>query len=55
MRRVDLAARTGLASNTIRNYEEELTDHSIPNLRAIADALEVDVLWLIDGDRAEVA
>jgi transcriptional regulator with XRE-family HTH domain len=56
MRQVQLAAATGLALNTIRNYELNLTAQSIENLRLIADALDVDVLWLIDGDRVgEVA
>lgn len=56
MRRVELAAKTGLALNTIRNYEDHLTSPSIDNLRLIADATSVDVLWLIDGDRVgEVA
>jgi transcriptional regulator with XRE-family HTH domain len=56
MRQVQLAADTGLALNTIRNYELNLTAQSIENLRLIADALDVDVLWLIDGDRVgEVA
>lgn len=51
LRRVDLAAKTGLASNTIRNYEDSITAQSLENLRLIADALDVDMLWLIDGDR----
>lgn len=57
MRRVELAAKTGLAANTIRNYEDGLTNpSSIDHLRAIAAALEVDFVWLIDGDRVgEVA
>jgi len=56
MRRVKLAADADLALNTIRNYEEGRTPPSIENLRRIADALDVDVLWLIDGDRVgEVA
>jgi transcriptional regulator with XRE-family HTH domain len=50
-RRVDLAGKTGLASNTIRNYEQGLTRPSIENLRLIADATAVGILWLIDGDR----
>jgi transcriptional regulator with XRE-family HTH domain len=51
MRRVELAAAAGLAANTIRNYEDGLTSPDIEYLRRIADALDVDVLWLIDGDR----
>jgi transcriptional regulator with XRE-family HTH domain len=51
MKQVKLAATTDLALNTIRNYELNLTAQSIENLRLIADALDVDVLWLIDGDR----
>lgn len=56
MKRVHLAAATDLSVNTIRNYEDSLTSPSIENLRLIADATNVDVLWLIDGDRVgEVA
>lgn len=56
LKRVHLAAETDLAVNTIRNYEEGHTAPSIENLRLIADATNVDVLWLIDGDRVgEVA
>lgn len=55
MRRVELAAKTGLAANTIRNYEEGITPPSLENLRLIAEAIGVDRIWLIDGDRMEVA
>ena len=51
LKRIQLAANTGLALGTIRNYEESLTSPSIENLRLIADATDVDLLWLIDGDR----
>lgn len=52
MRRVELAAAAGLALNTVRNYEDGRTeDPSLHALRRIAEALDVDVLWLIDGDR----
>jgi len=49
MKRVKLAAEADITPNTVRNYEEGLTDPSIQILRRIADALDVDVLWLIDG------
>jgi transcriptional regulator with XRE-family HTH domain len=51
MKRVKLAAEADITPNTVRNYEEGLTAPQIPILRQIADALDVDVLWLIDGDR----
>jgi len=52
MKRLELAAAAGLSLNTIRNYEDGLTEpSSIGNLRRIAGVLDVDVLWLIDGDR----
>ena len=51
LKRVKLAAEANLALNTIRNYEDGRTPPSIENLRRIADALDVDLLWLIDGDR----
>lgn len=51
MKRVRLAADADLALNTVRNYEDGITAPSIENLRRIAAALGVDVLWLIDGDR----
>lgn len=50
-KRVKLAAEADITPNTVRNYEEGLTAPQIPILRQIADALDVDVLWLIDGDR----
>ena len=52
MNRVKLAAEADIALNTVRNYEDGITSPSIENLRRIAQALGVDVLWLIDGDRA---
>lgn len=53
MKRVQLAAAADLSLNTIRNYEDGRTQPSgIDNLRRIAAALDVDLLWLIDGDRA---
>lgn len=51
MKRLKLAAEADLALNTIGNYEDGRTPPSIENLRRIAAALDVDVLWLIDGDR----
>ena len=56
MKRLHLAAATDLSLGTIRNYEEGLTKPSdIENLRRIADALDVDLMWLIDGDRVGAA
>lgn len=51
MKRIQLAVAADVTSNTIRNYEEGFTRPSIENLRRIAAALDVDVLWLIEGDR----
>ena len=56
LRRLELAANTGLSLNTIRNYEENLTAPSVESLRLISEATSVDLLWLIDGERVgEVA
>jgi len=52
MKRVKLAAEADITPNTVRNYEEGLTtEHSLPILRKIADVLDVDLYWLLDGDR----
>ena len=52
MKQVDLASRSGLSLGTVRNYEQGNTSPaSLQNLRQIADALDVDLLWLVDGDR----
>jgi transcriptional regulator with XRE-family HTH domain len=53
MRRVDLASRAGLALNTIRNYEDGRTTPLLENLPKVADALDVELLWLLEGDRVE--
>jgi transcriptional regulator with XRE-family HTH domain len=50
-KRVKLAAEADITPNTVRNYEEGLTAPQIPILRSIAGALDVDLMWLIDGDR----
>lgn len=50
MKRLHLAAASDLSLGTIRNYEEHLTSPSIETLRRIAQATNVDLLWLIDGD-----
>lgn len=57
MKQVDLASKSGLSLGTIRNYEGGHTRPStVEHIRQIADALEVDLLWLVDGDRVgEVA
>ncbi len=49
MKRVKLAAATDLTPNTIRNYEEGLTTPQIENLRRIAGATGVELMWLIEG------
>ena len=52
MKPVDLASKSGLSLGTIRNYESGArTPARVQNLRQIAAALDVDLLWLIDGDR----
>ena len=52
MKQVDLASKSGLSLGTIRNYESGArTPARLQNIRQIADALDVDLLWLVDGDR----
>lgn len=52
MKQVDLASKSGLSLGTIRNYEGGNTQPArVQNLRQIADALDVDLLWLAEGDR----
>lgn len=55
-KRVKLAAEADITPNTVRNYEDGHTQPNLQILRQIADALDVDLMWLIDGDRVgEVA
>ena len=52
MKQVDLASASGLSLGTIRNYEgSRTTPARLENLRKIAHATNVDLLWLVDGDR----
>ena len=52
MKQVDLASASGLSLGTIRNYEGGVTNpRDVQNLRQLADALKVELLWLVDGDR----
>lgn len=55
MNREKLAVHADLSMTTVRNYELGITAPSIESIRRIARATGVDVLWLIDGDREEVA
>lgn len=50
-KRVKLAAEADITPNTVRNYEDGHTQPDLQLLRQIAAALEVDLMWLIDGDR----
>jgi len=51
-KRVKLAAEADITPNTVRNYEDgHTTQYTLEILRQLADALDVDLLWLIDGDR----
>jgi transcriptional regulator with XRE-family HTH domain len=50
LRQEDLAATLGVSFNTIRNYEKSRTMPPVGKLSEIADVLDVDLLWLIDGE-----
>lgn len=50
IKRIELAVAAGLTSNTIRNYEEGFTKVPADNLGRIAEILEADVRWLIEGE-----
>ena len=47
MRAEALAAVTDLSLGTIRNYEAGRTQPSVENLRRIAAATRVELLWLL--------
>jgi transcriptional regulator with XRE-family HTH domain len=49
-KRVKLAAEADITPNTVRNYEDGYTNpNDLNTLRKIADALGVDLMWLIEG------
>lgn len=52
-KQVDLASRASLSLGTIRNYELGITQPTLDGIYAVAAALDVDVLWLLEGDAAE--
>lgn len=55
LKRIQLAVAADVTSNTIRNYEEGLTGASLEPLIRIAKALDVDLMWLVEGDKEAVA
>jgi transcriptional regulator with XRE-family HTH domain len=54
MRPENLAVELGISYNTVRNWEMGRTTPTIGFASRLATALNVELLWLIEGDREEV-
>ena len=46
---VDLAEKAGIAVNSVRLYESGKVTPKLDAMRKLADALEIDINWLLNG------
>jgi transcriptional regulator with XRE-family HTH domain len=56
LKQTELAVKIDVTQATIANYERGKTvPPSLRRLRSLSDALGVDLLWLLEGEKEEVA
>jgi transcriptional regulator with XRE-family HTH domain len=56
LKQTELAVKLDVTQATIANYERGNTQPpSMRRFRSLADALGVDLIWLLEGDKEEVA